>query len=78
MKTNLQIVENIANNLQNEDFTAVADDIQLISHPRGYLYKIMACLVSDGDNWYPDSQESESWLKAIAPLLAGEYVVGNI
>ncbi|MBN2591622.1 MAG: hypothetical protein JXA96_17280 [Sedimentisphaerales bacterium] len=79
MKTNLKLVENIAENITNESWGAVVNDIDLIRPRSGLLYKIRACLrLDDDDVWSPASEEDARWLKAIAPTLAGEYAVGNI
>jgi len=79
MKANLKLVENIAENILNENWSALHDDICLISPRNGTWRKILAALIEDDDNeWYPASEEDERWLKSIAPMLAGEYAVGNL
>ena len=78
MKTNLKLIENITENIKNENWSDVADDISLISQPKGYLRKIANCLQRAEDDYYPKSQEDEQWIKSVAPLLVGEYACGNI
>ena len=74
MDTNLRLIENIVENLTNEFWEAAYDDICLVSRPRGYLKRIKAAMTPDG----PKSEEDERWIKAVTPLLVGEYAMGNI
>ena len=78
MKANLELVENIAKNLQDENWQEAYDDMGLIDHPAPLLRKIIQCFVVNDGEAYPDSAEDERWLKAIAPTIAGEYACGNI
>jgi len=74
MKTNLQLIENIAENIANEYWDAVYDDICLIDRPKGYIRRIKAAITEDG----PKSEEDERWIKAVGPLLIDEYARGYI
>lgn len=78
MKSKLSLIENIAENIKKENWSAVADDIGLIDRPKGYLAQIMKRLEESEGEYYPDSAESERWIKAISPMLVGEYACGNI
>lgn len=78
MKTTLALIENITENIKNENWSAVADDIGLISRPEGYLLQIKRRLEESEGEYYPDSEESERWIKSIGPMLPGEYACGNI
>lgn len=74
MQSNLKLIENIAENIKNELWDAAYDDICLITRPKGYIKRIKAAMTTDG----PNSEEDERWIKAVAPLLTGEYACGNI
>jgi len=78
MKPNLKLIENIAENIENEKWGAVVDDIGLIDRPQGYLREILECLRNDDGEFSPDSEESERWIKSVGPMLAGEYASGNL
>ena len=78
MKATLNLIENIVENIEAENWSAVADDIGLINRPKGYLRRIIESLEFSEGEYYPKSDEDERWIKAIAPLLVGEYACGNL
>ena len=74
MKANLALVQNISDNISNEDWDAVWADVCLIDSLRGCLKRIRRAMTADG----PNSEEDVRWIKAVGPMLAGEYACGNI
>ena len=79
MESNLKLIENIAENLENGLWSAAVDDILIIDRPRGLLEEILQHFkISEELEYYPISEKSERWLKAIARTLAGEYACGNL